>query len=652
MLDRFTGMQVLARVAALGSFSAAARALGISQTMATKHIDAIEDRLGARLFHRTTRRLTLTEAGQGYLQAAERILAEIEEAEGAAAAAVTEPRGTLRLNLPLAFGLRQAVPAIADFAGLYPALTIDIGLTDRFIDLVEEGWDLALRIGQLRDSSLVARKLAPIRTVLCAAPAYLERHGRPATLADLAGHNCLGYTLPTPASAERWRFGRDGDDRGPGLGHGPRQQRRRAPGRGACRDRHHLPADVSVFGGPEDGPARADRPRPAAVPVRQCLRRLCSDPTRAGQGTPFHRLPRRALGRRAAVGRGPPAGSDQRVESGPCPTRPAGCQARDALYARASECDWRRAMSADAKGPGYQRLETGDPAPWFSQRTASNPRFVMDVSAGRYIVLGFYGSAEDAIGRAAIDDIVAQRHLFDDSRVCFFGVSIDPRDESGGRVADMTPGIRHFLDFDLTISRLYGAVPTDAEVGKGEISFRRFFVVLDPTLRVLAVVPFENGGTARLFDIIAALPPPDRFAGIVLQAPVLFLPNVFEPEFCEMLIGLYEKHGGQESGFMREVDGKTVEIQDKSHKQRRDYIIERREGDGRDPRPRPPEGGAGDQEDPPVRCDPDGALHRLLLRRRGRRPLPRPPRQHHQGHGAPPLRGVDQPQRRRSMAAR
>jgi DNA-binding transcriptional LysR family regulator len=178
--------------------------------MATKHVDAIEDRLGARLFHRTTRRLTLTEAGQGYLQAAERILAEIEEAEGTAAAAVTEPRGTLRLNLPLAFGLRQAVPAISDFAGLYPGLTIDIGLTDRFIDLVEEGWDLALRIGRLRDSSLVARKLAPIRTMVCAAPAYLERHGRPETLADLAAHNCLGYTLPTPASAERWRFGKDG----------------------------------------------------------------------------------------------------------------------------------------------------------------------------------------------------------------------------------------------------------------------------------------------------------------------------------------------------------------------------------------------------------------------------------------------------------
>ncbi|MCB1501549.1 MAG: LysR family transcriptional regulator [Bauldia sp.] len=211
MLDRFTGLQVFSRAAGLGSLSAAARALGMSQTMVTRHIDAIEARLGARLFHRTTRRLTLTEAGQGYLRAAERILGDLDEAEGLASASVTEPRGTLRLNLPLAFGLREAMPAIADFAVLNPALTIDVGLTDRFIDLVEEGWDLAIRIGQLKDSALVARRLAPIRTVLCASPAYIERHGAPRTVADLAAHNCLGYTLPTPASAERWTFGKEGD---------------------------------------------------------------------------------------------------------------------------------------------------------------------------------------------------------------------------------------------------------------------------------------------------------------------------------------------------------------------------------------------------------------------------------------------------------
>ncbi len=210
MPDRLTGMQVFQRVAALGSFSAAARALGMSQTMVTKHVEALERHLGARLFQRTTRRLTLTEAGSRYRASAERILAEIEEAEREVSATTTDLTGTLRLNLPLAFGIREVVPALIDFAALYPALTIDIGLSDRFVDLVEEGWDLAIRIGRLGDSSLIARKLAPIRTMVCASPAYLARHGVPRTVADLKDHNCLGYTLPTPASAERWVFSQDG----------------------------------------------------------------------------------------------------------------------------------------------------------------------------------------------------------------------------------------------------------------------------------------------------------------------------------------------------------------------------------------------------------------------------------------------------------
>ena len=210
MLDRFSGMQVFSKVAALGSFSAAARSLAMSPAMATRHVDTLEDRLGTRLFFRSTRKLTLTEAGQRYLQASERILAEIEEADAAATVDVVEPRGTLRLNVPLAFGLRQVMPAIADFAALYPALTIDIGLTDRFVDLIDEGWDIAVRLGTLRDSSLIARTLAPIRVALCAAPAYLAAHGTPQTVADLAAHNCLGYTLPTAASATRWMFGEDG----------------------------------------------------------------------------------------------------------------------------------------------------------------------------------------------------------------------------------------------------------------------------------------------------------------------------------------------------------------------------------------------------------------------------------------------------------
>jgi DNA-binding transcriptional LysR family regulator len=210
MLDRISGMEVFTKVAALGSFSAAARALGMSQSMATKHVDAIEDRLGAQLFQRTTRRLTLTEAGRRYLDACERILGEIEEADAEAAADVAEPRGILRLNAPVSFGFRQVAPALTEFAPAYPQLTIDLGLTDRFVDLVEEGWDLAIRLGTLRDSALIARRLAPASMVLCASPGYLDRRGTPKAVAELGAHNCLGYTMPSAANAERWLFGNDG----------------------------------------------------------------------------------------------------------------------------------------------------------------------------------------------------------------------------------------------------------------------------------------------------------------------------------------------------------------------------------------------------------------------------------------------------------
>ena len=211
MLDRVTGMQVFVRVAAQGSFSAAARALSLSQTMVTKHVAALEERLGVKLLHRSTRRLTLTEAGRHYLASCERILADIEEAETSARADQLEARGTLRLNVPLSFGFREIAPALAEFACLNPAVSVDLGLSDRYVDLIDEGWDLAVRIGILQDSSLVARYLAPCRVVLSAAPAYLAARGRPQLLADLAAHNCLGYTLPNPASADRWQFGRNSE---------------------------------------------------------------------------------------------------------------------------------------------------------------------------------------------------------------------------------------------------------------------------------------------------------------------------------------------------------------------------------------------------------------------------------------------------------
>ncbi|GJE71670.1 LysR family transcriptional regulator [Methylorubrum podarium] len=204
MLDRVTGMQVFARVAALGSFSAAGRALGLSQTGVTKHVAALEARLGTRLLHRTTRRLTLTETGRSYLEACERILAEIAEAEAMAGAEGVEAHGTLRLNVPLSFGVREIAPALAAFAAAHPALTIELGLNDRRVDLIEEGWDLAVRIGTLADSGLIARRLAASRLLVCAAPDYLDRHGTPRAPEDLREHNCLGYTL---SDSSGWRFG-------------------------------------------------------------------------------------------------------------------------------------------------------------------------------------------------------------------------------------------------------------------------------------------------------------------------------------------------------------------------------------------------------------------------------------------------------------
>jgi peroxiredoxin len=222
----------------------------------------------------------------------------------------------------------------------------------------------------------------------------------------------------------------------------------------------------------------------------------------------------------------------------------------------------------------YVNLTPGDPAPWFHQRSTSNPHYVFDTAAGRYIVLCFLGSSGDAQARAALDAVHANRSQFDDRRVSFFGVSVDPRDEAEGRLHESLPGIRFFWDSDGKVSRLYGALP-QPELATGKtVLARQFWIVLDPTLRVMATFPFgEDGAHAALFEFLRTLPLPERFAGFELQAPVLFLHNVFEPEFCRKLIGLYDAHGGEESGFMREVAGKTVAVHDHAHKRRRDYTI-------------------------------------------------------------------------------
>jgi DNA-binding transcriptional LysR family regulator len=211
VLDRLTGLEVFVKVAALGSLSAAGRALGMSQTMVTKHIAALEARLGAKLFHRSTRRLSITEAGRNYLEASERILGDIEAADAAVAADRVEPRGVLHLNVPVAFGTRQIAPLLSEFAQRYPLVTVELGLNDRLVDLADEGWDLAIRIGSLSNSSLIARRIAPCRTVVCAAPSYLAARGRPRAASSLAEHNCLGYTLSNVTGVDRWVFGPKGN---------------------------------------------------------------------------------------------------------------------------------------------------------------------------------------------------------------------------------------------------------------------------------------------------------------------------------------------------------------------------------------------------------------------------------------------------------
>jgi DNA-binding transcriptional LysR family regulator len=195
-MDSLTSMKVFCAVVDNGSFASAASKLGLSRAMVTKHVMNLENHLNIRLLNRTTRRLSLTEAGASYHERCSQILTEIEDAEAQARQASAEPRGTLRINAPYSFASLHVAPFLSDFLAVHPDLKLDITLNDRFVDLIEEGFDVAVRIaGTLPESSLVARKLAPCRMVLCASPEYLERRGEPQTPADLERHNCLGYPL-------------------------------------------------------------------------------------------------------------------------------------------------------------------------------------------------------------------------------------------------------------------------------------------------------------------------------------------------------------------------------------------------------------------------------------------------------------------------
>jgi DNA-binding transcriptional LysR family regulator len=203
-MDRFTGMAVFVKVVESSSFAAAARHFRLSPAMVSRHVHALEEQLGVQLLNRTTRRVSPTEVGQAYYQRVRQILADIEEADRLASDLQAMPRGLLRITSSQSFGIRHLAPAIADYLALCPDVQMDVTLNDRYLEIIEEGFDLAIRIGHLEDSSLIARRLAPIRMALCASPGYVARHGAPQAPPELARHNCFVYTYA--ASQSEWRF--------------------------------------------------------------------------------------------------------------------------------------------------------------------------------------------------------------------------------------------------------------------------------------------------------------------------------------------------------------------------------------------------------------------------------------------------------------
>lgn len=193
-MDRLLAIQSFAKVVELGSFARAAERLALSTSAVSRQVADLEAHLHARLLNRTTRRLSLTENGQTFYEHSVQLLAALEEAEGSVRASTVVPRGTLRLTCGITFGLRYLAPAIADFCARYPDVTLDLELSDRIVDLVEEGFDMAVRIGPVRQQGLVSRRLGESQIVCCASPAYIER--RPERLVepdDLVQHECLSY---------------------------------------------------------------------------------------------------------------------------------------------------------------------------------------------------------------------------------------------------------------------------------------------------------------------------------------------------------------------------------------------------------------------------------------------------------------------------
>ncbi|MCM2474074.1 LysR family transcriptional regulator [Rhizobium sp. CG5] len=204
-MNLFHAMEVFVTTVREGSMSAAAARLGLSPAMVGQHVAALEERLGTRLLNRTTRRQSLTDFGMSYVEQCREILDRVAVADLDAEAAQTKPRGKLRVTAPTTFGAEVLMPAMRRYRALAPEVTLDITLTDRNVDIVEEGFDIAFRIGDLADSRLIARGLAPYRMMICATPDYLAASGTPSHPRDLSGHDAVGFA---PAARAPWRLSR------------------------------------------------------------------------------------------------------------------------------------------------------------------------------------------------------------------------------------------------------------------------------------------------------------------------------------------------------------------------------------------------------------------------------------------------------------
>ena len=210
MVDRLTSMAVFVKAADLGSFAAAAEAMGMSPQMVAKHVVFLEDRLGTALIHRTTRRQSLTDVGRAYYDRCKHLLLEVDAAESVAQEMRSKPKGVLRVNAPLTFGAFSLAPFVTRYLRRYPDVQIDLTLNDRFVDPLEDGFEVMVRVGEVNDASLIAHSLAPYRLIACASPDYIARRGMPQNPSELRQHDCLAYAYWSPSIPCRWQFTREG----------------------------------------------------------------------------------------------------------------------------------------------------------------------------------------------------------------------------------------------------------------------------------------------------------------------------------------------------------------------------------------------------------------------------------------------------------